>query len=142
MIPLRTSIKILTLGPLMEFKFSPKCPLSPRISKGAPREGQRHPHGTQMTAKGRPRAPKGSQREPKGTPKGSQRAPRVTKRRPKSVQRRPKAPQKAQLYIQTPDQPPKRPVCYNHKQYLRTYNKCRCLTPRFVLMSSTIYIYI
>ena len=49
--------------------------------------------------------PNGSQGEPKGIPKGA-------KGSPKSGQRRPKAAQKAQLYKQTPDQPPKRPLCY------------------------------
>ena len=112
MIPLRTSIKRLTLGPLMEPKLNPERPGSPRMAKGAPREGQRHPVGTHMMTKRRPRPPKRSQRKVTDTPKGSQRASRMSRRRPKSGQRRPKEAQRAQLYIQTPDQPPKRPLCY------------------------------
>ena len=50
-----------------------------------PTGAPRRPKGPQRTAKGSPRAP---QREPKGGQGGPE------------------------LYIQTPDQPPKRPLCY------------------------------
>ena len=63
-------------------------------SDGPPRE---HPGSTRESQEG--------QRSPEGGPKGP-------KAIPKSAQRRPKAAQKAQLYKQTPDQPPKRPLCY------------------------------
>ena len=48
---------------------------------------------------------KAAQGEPEGIPKGA-------KGNPKSGQRQPQAVQKAQLYKQTPDQPPKRPLCF------------------------------
>jgi len=63
---------------------------SPRMANGSPQAGQRGPKAPQRVTKG---APKASQGDPSGGPRWPKGAPR------------------AQLYEQTPDQPPKRPLC-------------------------------
>jgi hypothetical protein len=100
----------------------------------------RVPKEPQWTAKGNPRRPKGAKRSPKSTqrrPKapqrhqGKQREPNGVTGNPKSAQRRPKASQRhprAQLDKQTPDQPPKRPLCY---PYPFPYYLYKCVYMRF-----------
>ena len=91
---------------------TPRCPKGPQK---APQGTPRHPQAAQMTSKG---APKGAPRRPKG-PK---RRPEGGPRHPKATQGAPKAPQ--DIYKETLDQPPKRPLCYYmyicnlHKQTL------------------------
>ena len=87
------------MGPHMD-------PLGPKALQMHPKGVPRRPTGVQRPVKGDPKAPKGNQRETKVAPKASQCDPEV-------AQDGQREPRRAQLYKQTPDQPPKRPLCYN-----------------------------
>ena len=85
----------------------------PKRAKGRPRVGQRDP----KAPKGRP---KDAQREPKGSPKsqnGGQSRPRGRQGRSQGTQRRPKEAKGKDIYQKTPDQPPKRTLCYCIKNF-------------------------
>ena len=77
-------------------------------------EAHREPKGGSTATTWHPNDGRGvGQRLPKG--------PERAKGSPKSIQKRPKRAQQAQLYKQTPDQPPKWPLCYIIWPHLRPY---------------------
>ena len=90
----------------------PPALLRQRTAKGSPRTPQRMSKGTPKESKGAQSRPKGRQRHPKGTPKepkGAQSRPKGGQRHTKDTQGKPK---EQDIYLQTPDQPPKRTLCY------------------------------
>ena len=83
--------------------------------------GQREPRGRQKGGQGRSkggqRGPKDAQRGPKNTqrePKGSQRSQKGIKVGPREAKGAPKKSKGKDIYQKTPDQPPKRTLCYKH----------------------------
>ena len=93
-------------GNFMEFQPRPRLPKGPnerrKGARGHPKEAERTPKSAQR----RPRAPKDVQGKPQREPTGGTASPKSSQRRPKAPQKHPRA----QLYEQTPDQPPKRPL--------------------------------
>ena len=78
-------------------------PLGPKVLQMDPKGIPRWPKGLQMTVKWAPqKGTNGNKRETNVSPKASQWDPRGGQREP----------WRAQPYEQTPDQPPKRPLCY------------------------------
>ena len=93
-------------------KGRPKAPKgTPKGAKGTPKSGQRKPKDSQRSQKGTKVGPREAKGAPK-TPKGSQSKPKQAK-----------ASQRTQIYkyiyiyiyIKTPDQPPKRTLCYPYE---------------------------
>ena len=89
-------------------KKSSKRPMGaqgrPKGSHGRPKRHQRGPKESQRTAKG-------SQRESKGIPKGAKGTPKSSQRQPRAPQRHPREVKGTRSIFQTPDQPPKQPLC-------------------------------
>jgi len=97
----------------MNFNHAPYVPGRPKGSQRAAKEkkeGQGHSKGNQRGPKDVQRTPKDAQREPKG----SQRSQQDTKVGPREAKGAPKKPKGKDitLYKKTPDQPPKRTLCY------------------------------
>ena len=121
--------------------FSIKSRRRPKAVQGAQRDPTGtpgRPKGSQRTANGSPKAP---EREPKarkpptrshksdpgrrsgaqGHPKGSQRESKVVPKESQVTPKTPKGSQPSITYLQTPDQPPQRTLCYNDSQYIFVY---------------------
>ena len=102
-------------NPKFSQKWSRAPPNDQKGPKGCPKGGPGTPKGAQGRPKGPPRVTQDGQRGPKGRPNGAQGTPKGARGKPKSGRREPKEPKVSPLYKQTPDQPPKRPLCYNIK---------------------------
>jgi hypothetical protein len=103
-----------------------RCPKGTEAAKRTPNCSHRSPKTSQRDPKGRPM---GAQGFPKGaTPNMGKETPKDSQRKPKDGQKGPKRAQRthpwAQLYKQTPDPPPKRPLCYLGV-VLQTVKPCR-----------------
>ena len=91
-----------------DVQFSIKSRRRPKGAQGAPKGSHKCPKTPQGWPKGSQRTAKGAQ----GHPKGSQKDPKVGPREAKGSPKTPKGSQRDKdIYLETPDQPPKRPLC-------------------------------